>query len=83
MYCSHWNVGAIVRLASLSRAWVKPMHQVVQTQACVNVSDIPRLSTMLNSTFDWHKSTSIEIIGFDYRLLARIPRRTIAAPLEF
>ena len=69
LYCGHLNLAAVVRLASLSRAWVKPMHQAAQTQACIKITDIPRLSIILNSTFDWHESALIELIQLDYRLL--------------
>ena len=62
LYCSHLNLGTVVRLASLSRTWVKPVHRIARTQLCINTADIPTLSKLLNSTYDRHKSALIEII---------------------
>ena len=90
-YTSHLDLAAFLRFAAISRSWVKPMAQLSLHVPVINVRMMPKFSYMLNTDFEWHKSThkqsffgvGLEISRFDYQLLPRLRSQHLRAPEIF
>ena len=90
-YTSHLDLAAFLRLAAISRSWVKPMGQLSLYVPAINVRLLPQFSYMLNTDFEWlkytHKQslvgTGLEISRFDYQLLPRLRSQNLRVPVIF
>ena len=84
-YTSHLDVAAFLRLAAISRSWVKPMNQLSLHVPAINVRKMPKFSYMLNTDFEWLKfvGTGLEISRFEYQLLPRLRSKNVRAPAIF
>ena len=82
---SHLDVAAFLRLAAISRSWVKPMGQLPQHIPAINVRKMPHFSNMLNTDFEGRKfvEKGLELSRFDYRLLPRLQCQSLRAPVIF
>ena len=77
--CSHFSLGGQTHGAIFSAVPV------------INVRQMPQFSYMLNTDFEWHKSThkqshfgiGLEISRFDYQLLPRLRSQHLRAPEIF
>ena len=65
-YTSHLDLGAMIRLASVSKRMVKPMARVTQHLPVVNVRHIPHISCLYNTNFEWIKSTRPDTYDHNY-----------------
>ena len=93
-YTSHLDLGAMIRLASVSKRMVKPMARVTQRLPVVNVRHIPHISCFYNTNFEWIKSTrpdtydhnyifegvGLEICRFDYKVMTHLRSQRLRPP---
>ena len=85
IYTSHLDVAALLRLAAVSRSWVKPMNQLSLHIPAINVRKMPQFNYMLNTDFERLKfvATGLEISRFDYQLWPRLRSQNLRAPVTF